>query len=86
MLNSQFANSQAQVFADNAVAAAGADPAGRVSYVLRRVLQREPTAAEIDRGVKFVGTLVAEHQLTAEQALTLWCLAVLNSNEFLYLD
>ena len=57
MLNSAFVNEQAQIFADASAKQAGSDPAKQVRTALWRVLQREPTVKEINRGVTFMQTM-----------------------------
>src|SRR5260370_31712523 len=46
---------------------AGADPAAQVHLALRRTLQREPSAPEIERGVRFLQKMRSEHHATAEE-------------------
>jgi hypothetical protein len=85
MLNSDFLNKQAKLFAE-AVARGATNDANRVRLVLRRVTQRSPTQAEVDRGVKFIATLLAADKLPADEALRRFCLLALNLNEFVYVD
>lgn len=85
MMNSQFVNDQARVFAQFATKNGGATPESRVKFVLWRTLQRPPTADEIQKGVQLMGNLEARGK-TPEQALDLFCLVALNLNEFIYLD
>jgi mono/diheme cytochrome c family protein len=86
MLNGEFLNAQAKVFADDVRKAAGDDPAAQVRLALRRVTQREPLAKEVERGVGFVARLRESHQRSAAEALRDFCLLALNLNEFVYLD
>ncbi len=86
MLNGDFLNAQAAVFARDLLRRAGADPAGQVRLALWRVTQREPTAGEVERGLRFMAALRAEHKQPPEEALRSFCLLALNLNEFLYLD
>src|SRR5262249_13802827 len=86
MLNSDFVNEQAGVFADAVRRQAGVDPAGQVRLALRRALQREPSAGEVGRGVQFLQRLEREQHVAAEQALRSFCLLALNLNEFIYVD
>ena len=51
-----------------------------------RILQRNPTQAEIDRGVRLIATLEKEDGKAPDEALALFCLVSLNLNEFVYLD
>ena len=48
--------------------------------------QREPTVAEVGRGVEFMARLRGTHHLAPEEALRSFCLLTLNLNEFIYLD
>jgi mono/diheme cytochrome c family protein len=86
MLNGEFLNAQAKLFADDVRKAAGDDPAAQVRLALRRVTQREPSAREVERGVGFVARLRESHQRSAAEALRDFCLLALNLNEFTYLD
>lgn len=86
MMNSAFVNEQARVFADFVKAKAGTDPAARVRLVLWRVLQREPTAKEVQRGVRYLTDTQLQDAKGADDALASFCLVALNLNEFIYLD
>jgi hypothetical protein len=86
MLNSAFLNEQAGVFAASLRREAGDELAAQVRLALRRVTQRAPTAAEVERGVRFVRALRDEDELPAEEALRRLCLLALNLNEFVYVD
>jgi hypothetical protein len=50
------------------------------------VTQRPPTAAEITRGVRSIESFRREAEISADDALTLFCVVALNLNEFVYLD
>src|SRR5207249_5173473 len=54
MIISTFINEQAKVFANYLIQKAGTQPAAQVRLALQRVLQREPTVKEIERGVRFI--------------------------------
>ena len=86
MLNSTFINQQGRIFAEYLLAVAGVDPAAQVELALWRVLQRPPIATEIERGRALLAGLRERFELTAEDALTHFCLTALNLNEFMYLD
>jgi hypothetical protein len=86
MLNSNFLNEQAKIFAKDLRAKAGADQAAEVRLALQRTLQREPSAAEVERGVTFIQRMRREHHFAPEDALRSFCLLALNLNEFVYLD
>jgi mono/diheme cytochrome c family protein len=86
MLNSAFINDQAKLFADSVVKEAGDDPAAVVRLVLRRVTQRMPTPAEVDRGVRFIAEMREHEKLSALEALRRFCLLSLNLNELVFVD
>jgi hypothetical protein len=86
MFNSEFLNSQAGMFAKNAIASAGNDPVAQVKFVLARVLQRPPAPAEIDRGLQFLAKSQQAERATADESLRQFCLLALNLNEFVYLE
>ncbi|MFM7322853.1 MAG: PSD1 and planctomycete cytochrome C domain-containing protein, partial [Armatimonadota bacterium] len=85
LLNSKFVNEQAGILARNARAAAP-DRSNRVRWILRRVLQRNPNAKELARGIRLIEDLVARDRMDEDAATTSFCLVALNLNEFLYLD
>lgn len=86
MLNSDFLQEESGVLAACARRAAGAEPAEQVRYVLRRVLQREVTDQQVQRGLDLLARLKDEDGVTDGEALTHFCLVALNLNEFIYLD
>jgi mono/diheme cytochrome c family protein len=86
MLNSEFLNLQAAVFAKTTLAKAGSDPAAQVRFILQRVLQRTPTETEITRGVTFLAAAQNSEKASAEESLRRFCLLALNLNEFIYLE
>lgn len=86
MLNGEFLNSQARVFAEDLRRIAGDDVTAQVRLALRRATQREPTAKDVERGVALVARMRSQHQLSAEEALRSFCLVALNLNEFIYLN
>jgi hypothetical protein len=85
MLNGDFLNEQAARFADD-LRRQTADPAEQVRLALRRVTQRQPSATEVERGVRLLAELRAQYGLTSEEALRSFCLLALNLNEFIYLN
>jgi hypothetical protein len=86
MLNSEFLNRQAAIFAGSVMELAGDDTAEQVRTALERVMQRIPSDEEINRGVDFIGRMQAEHAMQREQAIQKFCLMAMNMNEFLYVD
>ena len=47
---------------------------------------RQPSDADVRRGVGLIQALLRDDGLNAEAALQAFCLVVLNLNEFVYLD
>jgi len=86
MLNGEFLNKQAQIFADRLLREAGKDTAKQVRLALYLATGRPPSEAEIRRGVDLMEALQREDGGSAELARRYFCLMVLNLNEFVYLD
>jgi hypothetical protein len=86
MLNGDFVNKQARVFAARLRREAGAEPREQVRLALTLATSRTPTDAELQRGVRFMQTLQMRDGASPEVALDMFCLLVLNLNEFMYLD
>jgi cytochrome c553 len=85
MLNSEFLNEEARRFADR-LRREAQTPREQVQRALELALCRPASESEIERGLKLMSTLRSEHGLGEERALELYCLVVLNLNEFVYLD
>ena len=86
LINSTFANEQADVFARDLRREAGTDAVACVRTALTRVLQRSPTEHEIARGVRFLDDNIQQDKVSADEALRRFCLLAINLNEFVYLD
>jgi hypothetical protein len=86
MLNDEFLQEQARLFASDVAREAGDDPVAQARLVLRRVTQREPSPSEIKRGVAFMARFGARNLSAPRDALKSFCLLALNLNEFVYLD
>ncbi len=86
LLNGDFMNSQAKIFAERLKKEAGNDSAAQVRRGLYLATARMPTDAEVRRGVGLIETLMREDRINADAALQAFCLVVLNLNEVMYLD
>jgi mono/diheme cytochrome c family protein len=86
MLNSDFLNRQAVVFATRLRKEAGDDLRNQVRLALSLVTSRPPTNAEVKRGIRLVESLKTEEKATPEVALKYFCLMALNLNEMVFLD
>jgi mono/diheme cytochrome c family protein len=85
LLNSDFVHDQARRLAESI----GADDAADrqvVADCIRAVLAREATADEMASGAALIGRLQSEYQIARSRATQLFCLSVLNWNEFLFVD
>jgi len=96
MMNGVFLQSQARVFASRIrreVAARRSDPtlpAAERDQLVRRgieiALVRPASAEEVARGTALLDRLEAVDGVTADRAIELYCLMLLNLNEFTFLD
>lgn len=84
MINSDFINRKAKVFAEDLARNHPKNLSAQVAEGLRRVLQREPTRIEVSKGVDLIEALNKE--LPNRDGLKHFCLVALNLNEFLFLD
>jgi hypothetical protein len=79
LLNSEAVRSQAKALAERLRRECPKDEAERVRRGWLLVFSRPATASEVERTLAFLRGREGD-------ALTLWCLALLNANEFLYID
>jgi len=86
LLNGSFSNEQAALFARRLEAECSGDLADQIRRAIVLTTNREPRPDELARDVAFARSLRTEAGLSAHDALTQYCLLVLNANEFLYLD
>jgi hypothetical protein len=90
MMNGEFLQQQARVFAERVRREAGGPDAADVPSQVRRALEialvRPATDAEVDRGVALIDRLDDTDGVSPSRAMELFCLMVLNLNEFAYLD
>ena len=85
MINGEFMQSQAQVFAEQ-LQKASSEPKEQVRLALNRALQRQPNEKEIARGLQFLKDSQEVDKLPADVALRRFCLLTLNLNEFVFVD
>jgi hypothetical protein len=86
MLNSDFVNQQAAIFAGRLRQEAGIEVEKQVQLALGLATQRQSTTEEIQRGVKLIEAFRTQDGATAETALQYYGLMVLNLNELVYVD
>ena len=88
MLNGEFANEQAELFADRLGREAPGDLAAQVRRAVRLTTGAEPRRRR-GRGATSPGSQAVRGRRRArptDGALTQYCLLALNLNEFIYLD
>ena len=83
LLNAGFAQESAAALADLALAAGEGDPRASATHALRRCLAREPLPEEVEEAVAF---LSADPAASLREAFADYCLALINTNEFVHVD
>jgi hypothetical protein len=86
MLNDDFTNEQARLFAQRLQSEAPAGLEAQVTRAIRLTTGRIPAADEVKKDVDFVRSLGSKHDLSEREALRFYCLVLLNTNEFINLD
>ena len=82
LLNSAWSVARAKALAERAVKTAGADRDRQIAATYRFALGRAPDDAEIAAARRFFERLAS----SPENALAQYCQAILNLNEFVYLE
>ncbi len=83
LMNSEFAQDSAAALADLALAAGAGDPRASVAHALQRCLARPARPEEVEEAAGF---LAAANGLSLREALADYCLALINTNEFVHVD
>ncbi len=86
VLNGDFSNEQASLFAQRLRQEAPGSLEDQVRRAIRLTTGRVPSAEEIRGEVAFVRQLQQRNRLGEPEALRFYCLMLLNANEFIYLD
>jgi hypothetical protein len=86
MLNGEFTNEQARDFAERLEREAPSNTAAQVARGISLTASRRPGAEEVAGDVAFIRKLQSDGGMNPRQALVQYCLLLLNSNEFVYLD
>ena len=86
LLNGLFLQSQSQRFADRVTQSAGSERADQIRTAIRLAYGRPAVASDLRRAEELMNRLQNEHQLDAPEQLKEYCLVLLNTNEFMYLD
>ena len=85
MLNGHFTNEQAEAFAGRLQRESPGDLDKQVRRAIRLTTGRVPADAEVRKDAAFVRALQTK-EVSAAVALRQYCLLILNTNEFIYLD
>jgi hypothetical protein len=85
MLNSDFVNATAAALATSLTSKHGSEAEPILTEATRTCLSREPTPAELKTGLLFLEKQTALAGSFAE-AVKDYCLALLNSNAFVFVD
>jgi hypothetical protein len=90
MMNSEFMQQQSKVFAERIAAEAGGPDVADTKSCVRRAIEvalvREPTDDEVQHGLALINELETTEGISPGRSLELYCLFLLNLNEFAYLD
>lgn len=85
MLNGDLLNEEAHLFADR-LRREAPTTAGQIRRAIELALCRPAADKDVERGLALIEKLTTTHDIDADRALDLYCLVVLNMNEFAYLD
>lgn len=85
LMNGEFAHEQADKLA-KVVFNANGDALSRVQDAIHRVFARQANANESAEGEELLALLINKHSMSELEALNLYCLSLLNRNEFIFLD
>jgi len=86
LLNGGFLQSQSKRFATRVHHLAGENRVEQVKLAIGWAYGRPATQSDLRRAIELMDRLHEKHQLDAQQQLNEYCLVLLNTNEFMYLD
>jgi hypothetical protein len=86
MIHSDFIHKKAQALSQRLRREVGEDRAAQVRFAYQLAVQRDPSAAEVQRAVEFLSMLEQQEKLSPDVALQRFCLAVFSFNEFIFID
>ncbi len=86
LLNGRFLQTQSAKFADRVKRIAGHDQNQRIATAIRLAYGRAAENDDYARANNLMNKLKNDHQLNDDQQLKEYCLTLLNTNEFMYLD
>lgn len=86
LLNSDEVQQYAEALLKQIVSSAGDQEKQRIKAGYQLVLKRQPTDQEIEDNLQFIQQAAETYKLSHEKSWELFALAMLNLNEFMYLD
>ncbi len=86
MLNGAFANQQAVELAKRVRQSGAQGAEDQIRQAIQFVMAREATEQDIEIGLSLIHDLKNDHNLNDDQSLDLYCLMLINLNEFFFLD
>jgi hypothetical protein len=86
LLNSEFMQKEAGLFAERVRQEAGPDVEKQVRLGLTLAVSRPPTDDEVRRGLDLIDALQKKDGVSPDAALKAFCLMAMNLTEFMYLD
>ena len=86
MLNGDFTNEKARKLAARLLKDHPRNLRDQIRLAIRLTCGRQASAKELNDDSEFVTNLVGDEQISSEKALAVYCLLMLNTNEFAYLD
>jgi hypothetical protein len=86
MINSKGSLARAADFANRVKAEGGSERESQIALAYRLAFGRDATAAEVAAAIEFLNRQAAQNAAAASSVLTDFCMVLLNSNEFLYVD
>jgi Protein of unknown function (DUF1553)/Protein of unknown function (DUF1549)/Planctomycete cytochrome C len=86
LLNGRFLQTQSEKFAERVKRIAGSDQNQRIATAIRLAYGRTAENDDYTRATNLINKLKNDHQLNEDQQLKEYCLTLLNTNEYMYLD
>ncbi len=86
MLNGEFTNEKAAKLAERLRREGAGDLAAQVRLAIKLTTSRTASDAEVNEDVAFIKRLQQARKLSEADAMKMYCLLALNTNEFVYLD
>lgn len=86
MINGHFANQQAAELAKRVRDTGATTPEDQIREAVQFVMAREATGEDLQIGLSLIEDLKKDHGLDDKRAFDLYCLMLINLNEFFFLD